>query len=69
MKALFFAAYFMALGWGIRKTGIDQIILARLDAGFDALTARAGKEFAAAFTETLAGREDFQRIIDPPQRM
>jgi threonine/homoserine/homoserine lactone efflux protein len=56
---IFAVAYFMWLGWQIRKSGVDEKIMRKLEAGFDALAARAGEEFGAAFNDALM----------PPQMM
>jgi hypothetical protein len=49
----FFAiGYFFWLGWMARKTGIDEKIFRKIEITFDALAARAGEEFGAAFRET-----------------
>jgi hypothetical protein len=49
---LFGIAYLMWLGYMIRKTGLDEKIFRKAEIAFDALAARAGEEFAAAFRET-----------------
>lgn len=53
MKPLFFALYFMGLGWAIRKTGLDARLMIRIDQGIDAIATRAGSELASAFTSAM----------------
>jgi hypothetical protein len=49
---LFGLAYFFWLGYMARKTGIDEKIFRKIEITFDALAARAGEEFGAAFRDT-----------------
>jgi hypothetical protein len=49
---LFGIAYFMWMGYMVRKTGLDEKIFRKAEIMFDALAARAGEEFGAAFRET-----------------
>lgn len=53
MRPLFFALYFMGLGWAIRKTGLDAKLMTRIDQGIEAIAARAGSEFASAFASAM----------------
>jgi hypothetical protein len=49
---LFAIAYAMWIGYMVRKTGLDEKIFRKAEIAFDALAARAGEEFGAAFRET-----------------